>query len=122
MRRNSVECAIAIVWPEGKADPVCEMFRVDFERMRWSSKHYSDGASFDDGGLLREGETARSLAQQGTGSGIHRFLSRTAVTFVVADLDVASFDSTRPTEWTVEDLERLPNADIARFAPEPNRR
>jgi len=50
MRRNSVECAIAIVWPEGKAAPVCEMFRVDFERMEWTSKLYSDGASFDDGG------------------------------------------------------------------------
>jgi hypothetical protein len=115
MRRNSVECAIAIVWPEGKAEPVCEMFRVDFERMEWTSKHYSDGASFDDGGRLRDGETARSLAQLGTRSGIFRY--STAVTFVVADLDVARFDSTRPTEWTVDDLARLPNADVSRHEP-----
>ena len=79
-----VDCAIAIVAPQGSQEPVCEMFRVDHESMTWTSKHYSGGATFDDGGRLRSGETARSLAEHGTRSGMHRF--STAVTFVVAEL------------------------------------
>ena len=110
----SVDCAIAIVWPQGALEPVCEMFRVDHQSMTWTSKHYSGGATFDDHGRLRRGETARSLAESGTRSGIHRFAPRT-VTFVVADLDPQKFESTRPTDWTVEDLERLPGAAISTY-------
>jgi hypothetical protein len=90
------------------------MFRVDHQAMTWTSKHYSGGATFDDHGRLRSGETARSLAESGTRSGIHRF--QTAVTFVVADLDPQKFESTRPTDWTVEDLERLPGAAISTYS------
>lgn len=88
--RDTVECAIAIVWPEGFREPVCEMFRVDRRAMTWTSKHYSSGATFSDGGRLHDGETARSLAASGTRSGIHRFSHLTTVTFVVADLDPRS--------------------------------
>ena len=106
-----VDCAIAIVAPQGSQEPVCEMFRVDHESMTWTSKHYSGGATFDDGGRLRSGETARSLAEHGTRSGMHRF--STAVTFVVAELDPQKFESTIPAQWTVEDLKRLPGAEIS---------
>ena len=111
---HTVDCAIAIVWPQGSAEPVCEMFRVDHQAMTWTSKHYSGGTTFDDHGRLRSGETARSLAECGTRSGIHRF--QTAVTFVVADLDPQKFESTRPTDWTVEDLERLPGAAVSTYS------
>src|SRR5438445_256699 len=59
---SPVECAIAIVWPEKSEEPVCEMFRVDHRTMTWTSKHYSSGATFADGGRLHDGETARTLA------------------------------------------------------------
>jgi hypothetical protein len=114
---DTVECAIAIVWPEGSPEPVCEMFRVDHQQMTWTSKHYSSGCSFVDGGRLRSGETARALAQSNTRSGIHRFVGRTTVTFVVADLDPAQFEATRPTDWTVEALERLPGAEVETHGP-----
>lgn len=109
---DDIECAIAMIWPEGKAEPLCEMFRVDRESGRWSSKHYSGGVTFVDGGKLHQGETARSLAQSGTGSGISRYLDRAPVTFVVASLDVTLFENTRPTDWTLEQLKRLPDADV----------
>jgi hypothetical protein len=112
-----VECAIAIVWPEGFRDPVCEMFRVDHQAMTWTSKHYSGGATFSDGGRLHDGETARTLAEVGTRSGINRFAHRTSVTFVVADLDPAQFESTRPTDWTVGELTKLPHAEVSMHGP-----
>lgn len=115
---NSIECAIAMVWPEGAtlgATPVCEMFRVDRRTMRWSSKHYSGGASFVDGGRLYNGETARSLAESGTGSGVHRYLHRAVVTFVVASIEPSLFEATAPTDWTVEQLKQLPDADVITF-------
>jgi hypothetical protein len=118
---QKVECSIAIVWPEGVRDPVCEMFRVDRRTMTWTSKHFSSGVSFSDGGRLHDGETARTLAQTGTRSAIDRFVSDTSVTFVVADLDPAQFESTRPTDWTVDHLARLPGADVSthgRLAPQ----
>ncbi len=108
-----VECAIAIVSPEGSREPVCEMFRVDHQTQTWTSKHYSSGATFADGGRLHDGETARTLAESGTRSGIHRFANRTTVTFVVADLDPAQFESTRPSDWSVGQLARLPGADVS---------
>ncbi|MDP1827621.1 MAG: hypothetical protein Q8L48_30395 [Archangium sp.] len=114
---NPVECAIAIVWPEGAREPVCEMFRVDRRAMRWTSKHYSSGTTFSDGGRLHDGETARSLAASGTRSGLHRFSHLTTVTFVVADLEPAQFESTRPTDWTVGQLTRLPGADVSTHEP-----
>lgn len=116
-QKHAVECAIAIVWPEGSREPVCEMFRVDHETQTWTSKHYSSGASFTDGGKLHQGESARTLAESGTRSGIGRFAARTTVTFVVADLDPAQFESTRPTDWTVGQLARLPGADVSTFGP-----
>lgn len=112
---NDVECAIAMVWPEGRSEPVCEMFRVDRRAMRWSSKHYSRGDSFVDGGRLYNGETARSLAESGTGSGVHLYLHRTTVTFVVASIDPAVFEATGPTDWTLEQLKALPDADVTTF-------
>jgi hypothetical protein len=112
---DDIECAIAMVWPEGKAEPLCEMFRVDRRSGRWCSKHYSSGMTFADGGHLHRGETARSLAQSGTGSGLYRYLPHTPVTFVVASLDVTLFESTRPTDWTLEQLKRLPDADVVTF-------
>jgi hypothetical protein len=114
---SAIACAIAIVWPAGSGTPVCEMFRVDTERMEWTSKHYSHGASFSDRGRLRRGETARSLAECGTGSAVSLFAPRTSVTFVVADLDPARFDATAPTEWTLDALAGLPGARVARFGP-----
>ncbi len=113
--RRTVECAIAMVWPEGMWAPVCEMFRVDHRTMTWTSKHYSDGATFDDAGRLHNGETARSLAESGTGSGIHRYLRRTAVTFVVASLEESQFEATRPTDWTLERLKGMPDANVSTF-------
>lgn len=115
--KDAVECAIAIVWPEGFREPVCEMFRVDRRAMTWTSKHYSSGATFSDRGRLHEGETARSLAASGTRSGIHRFSHLTTVTFVVADLDPVQFESTRPTDWTAGQLARLPGADVSTHEP-----
>ncbi len=112
-----VDCAIAIVWPEGRWEPVCEMFRADHQSMTWSSKHYSGGVTFDDHGRLRSGETARTLAALGTRSGIYRFASRTRVTFVVADLDPVKFEATRPTDWKVDDLVRLKGADVSTYGP-----
>ena len=112
---DPVECAVAIVWPEGRGDPVCEMYRVDHQKRTWTSKHFSGGATFDDHGRLRDGETARLLAENGTGSGIHRYAHQTPVTFIVADIDSAAFESTRPTEWTVETLVRLPGASVSKF-------
>lgn len=112
---RQVECAIAIVWPEGSREPVCEMFRVDHATMTWTSKHFSSGASFNDGGRLHDGETARMLAESNTRSGINRFAGRTSVTFVVADLDPEQFESTRPTDWTVGQLSRLPGADVSTY-------
>ncbi len=109
-----VECAVAIVWPEDRGDPVCEMFRVDHQAMTWTSKHFSGGATFDDGGRLHAGETARLLAESGTGSGIHRYAPQTTVTFIVADIDAEAFEETRPTEWTVERLGRLPGASVSK--------
>ena len=114
--KQPVECAIAIVSPEGSREPVCEMFRVDHETQTWTSKHYSSGATFTDGGRLHHGESARTLAQTGTRSGLGRF-ARTTVTFVVADIDPAQFESTRPTDWTVGQLTRLPGADVSTFEP-----
>ncbi len=111
---NTVECAIAIVWPEGFADPVCEMFRVDHRTMTWTSKHYSSGVTFTDGGRLHDGETARALAELGTRSGINRLVHRTSVTFVIADLKPEQFESTRPTDWTVAQLSQLPGAQVER--------
>jgi hypothetical protein len=112
-----VDCAIAIVWPEGRWEPVCEMFRADHQSMTWSSKHYSGGVTFNDHGRLRSGETARTLAELGTRSGIYRFASRTRVTFVVADLDPVKFEATRPTDWKVDDLVRLKGADVSTYGP-----
>ena len=112
-----VDCAIAIVWPGGRWAPVCEMFRADHQTMTWSSKHYSGGVTFDDHGRLRSGETARTLAELGTRSGIYRFANQTTVTFVVADLDPVKFEATRPTDWSVEDLVRLPGADVSTHGP-----
>lgn len=113
----AVVCAIAIVWPEGKWEPVCEMFRADHLSMTWTSKHYSGGVTFDDHGRLRSGETARTLAESGTRSGIYRFAKQTTVTFVVADLDPLKFEATRPTDWTIDDLVRLPGADVSKYGP-----
>lgn len=113
---SKVDCAIAMVWPKGRLEPVCEMFCVDHQSMTWTSKHYSGGVTFVDGGRLRSGETARSLAVSNTRSGLHRF-ARQTVTFVVADLEPAKFQSTRPTDWTVEDLEQLPGADVSIYEP-----
>lgn len=115
--KQPVECAIAIVWPEGSREPVCEMFRVDHHTQTWTSKHYSSGATFTDGGRLHDGESARTLAECGTRSGIGRFSGSTTVTFVVADLDPDQFESTRPTDWTVGQLARLPGADVSTFGP-----
>lgn len=115
--KHAVECAIAIASPDGSPEPVCEMFRVDHETQTWSSKHYSSGATFTDGGRLHRGESARTLAECGTRSGIGRFAARTTVTFVVADLDPAQFESTRPTDWTVGQLRRLPGADVSTYRP-----
>lgn len=112
-RKTVVECAIALVWPEGRATPVCEMFRVDRQTMRWSSKHYSGGASFVDGGRLYNGETAWSLAVTGTGSAVYRYPQAHSVTFVVASLDESLFESTHPTDWTVERLRRLRDAEVS---------
>ena len=114
--KHAVECAIAIVSPEGAREPVCEMFRVDHDTQTWTSKHYSSGATFTDGGRLHEGESARTLAESGTRSGLGRFAHIT-VTFVVADLDPDQFESTRPTDWTVGELRRLPGADVLTFEP-----
>lgn len=112
-----VDCAIAMVWPEGSHEPVCEMFLVDHRTQRWISKHYSGGELFVDGGRLRNGETARTLALHGTRSGIFRYVRRTRVRFVVADLAPEAFEKTRPTDWTVDDLERLPGADVETYGP-----
>lgn len=113
---ETVECAIAMVWPEGRWEPVCEMFRVDHRTMTWTSKHYSGGTSFTDGGRLRAGETAQTLALHGTRSGVYRYPRRTTVTFVVAALDARLFEATRPTDWTVERLKQLPDARVATFS------
>lgn len=118
--KQEVECAIAIVWPEGSREPVCEMFRVDHATQTWTSKHYSGGATFTDGGRLHRGESARTLAECGTRSGIGRFAANTTVTFVVADLALDQFESTLPTDWTVGQLRRLPGADVSTFGPEAN--
>ncbi|MFZ5439237.1 MAG: hypothetical protein ACOZQL_04470 [Myxococcota bacterium] len=110
-----VECVIAMVWPGGVSEPVCEMFRVDRRAMRWSSKHYSSGSSFVDGGRLYNGETARTLAESGTGSGVHRYLHRAPVTFVVASIDESIFEATGPTDWSLEKLLALPDANVTTF-------
>lgn len=110
-----VECVIALVQPAGRWEPVCEMFRVDHRTMTWSSKHYSSGTCFTDGGRLRRGETARALALTGTRSGVYRYPQETCVTFVVAAVDERLFDSTRPTDWTLERLRELPGARVATF-------
>lgn len=110
---TEVECAIAMVWPEGRGEPVCEMFRVDRRTGRWTSKHFSNGTAFADCGLLHHGETARSLAQTATRSGVARYVE--PVTFVVASLDESLFEETGPWDWTVEHLKRLPDADVTTF-------
>lgn len=113
---HEVECAIAMIWPEGRAEPLCEMFRVDRRKGRWVSKHFSGGTAFSDGGKLMDGETARSLAQSGTRSGVFRYLDQAPlVTFVVASLDPELFDATGPWDWTLEHLRRLPDADVTTF-------
>ncbi len=112
-----VECAIAMIWPAGRAEPLCEMFRVDRRRMRWESKHYSSGTSFHDGGGLYRGETARLLAERGTGSGLHRYPRSTPVTFVVANLAAEEFEARDPDEWTLEQLTQLPGADVTTIGP-----
>lgn len=106
------ECAIAMVWPEGKQDPVCEMFLVNHRTGTWTSKHYSSGQVFMDGGRLRRGETARTLALLGTRSGIYRYGRCTSVRFAVANLEPDQFVSTHPTDWSLSDVERLPGADV----------
>jgi hypothetical protein len=110
-----VECVIALVQPDGRWEPVCEMFRVDHRTMTWSSKHYSSGTCFTDGGRLRRGETAKALALTGTGSSRFRYPRQTCVTFVLASIDERLFDTTRPTDWTVERLAQLPGARVATF-------
>jgi len=115
---SDVECAIAMLWPEGQGEPVCEMFRVDRTRRRWESKHFSSGSSFSDGGRLLDGETARTLAESGTGSGLYRYQHApavTGVTFVVARLDQRLFDETSPRDWTLDRLKELPGANVKRF-------
>lgn len=115
---SAVDCVIAMVWPAGPLEPVCEMFRVDHRSGTWSSKHYSGGEVFVDGGRLRRGETARTLALTGTRSGLFRYVNRTPVVrFVVADLAPEAFEKTRPTDWSVDEVERLPGADVETFGP-----
>jgi hypothetical protein len=65
-----------------------------------------------DGGRLRDGETARTLAELGTRSGIHRYVRSMPVRFVVADLDPEQFVSTHPTQWTLTEVAKLPGADV----------
>lgn len=109
---TAVECAIALVWPEGRHHPLCEMFRVDLKTRTWSSKHFSRGTSFTDGGGLHDGETARSLARSGTGSGLYRYPSETPVTFVVASIDETLYFATSPADWTVERLRALRDVEV----------
>jgi hypothetical protein len=121
LSESQVECAVAMIWPEGRCEPLCEMYRTDLRTMRWSSKHFSDGSSFLDGGRLYSGETARSLAETGTGSGLHRYLPHTPVTFVVARIDVAAFDKTSPTDWTLEEVKALPDAAVTKYRADDGR-
>ncbi len=108
-----IEYALALIWPEGRAfPPLCEMFRVDRTARRWSSKHFSNGASFTDTGRLREGETARSLASTATGSGLARYQREANVVFVLASVDEAVFFATSPAEWTVERARQLPDVEV----------
>lgn len=116
-KQPPLECVIAMVWPGGPLEPVCEMFQVDHQAQRWVSKHYSGGQLFVDGGRLRRGETARTLALTGTRSGLFRYVHRTQVRFVVAELSPEAFERTRPTDWTVDEVERLPGADVETHGP-----
>jgi hypothetical protein len=109
---SMVDCAIAMVWPTGPQEPVCEMFLVDHRSGTWTSKHYVGGQVFMDGGRLRDGETARTLAELGTRSGIYRYVRSMPVRFVVADLDPEQFVSTHPTQWTLTEVAKLPGADV----------
>lgn len=119
--RPTVEYAIALICPSGRTfTPLCEMFRVDRAARRWSSKHFSNGASFTDTGGLRDGETARSLASTATGSGIARYQRESDVVFVVASVDESLFLSTNPSDWTVEKARRLPDAEIRLISRAPH--
>lgn len=112
----SVDCVIAMVWPGGRLEPLCEMFLVDHHAGTWTSKHYSGGEVFVDGGRLRRGETARTLALNGTRSGLFRYVNRAPrVRFVVANLPPRVFEETRPTDWSLDEVERLPGADVETF-------